>query len=76
MADDDAEPEPEPEPQPEGRRRPERRADTEKAIGLEVARLFGLSPQMLSAPRPKRPEPDGSTEPDVPAEPEEKTGDA
>jgi hypothetical protein len=26
--------------------------DTEKALGLEVARLFGLSPRLLMAPRP------------------------
>ena len=70
MADDEAEPGPEPDGP---RRRPERRADTEKAIGLEVARLFGLSPQMLATPRPKRPEPQAPTEPDAPSEPDAPT---
>ncbi|HLJ09337.1 MAG TPA: hypothetical protein VKX24_12445 [Acidimicrobiia bacterium] len=69
MADDEAEPGPEPDPEPEGRRRPERRADTEKAIGLEVARLFGLSPQTLAAPRARRPEPEAPAEPAAPTEP-------
>jgi len=39
--------------QPESRRAPRRPADrSEKALGLEVARLFGLSPRLLMAPAP------------------------
>lgn len=37
---------------PDDRSRPrERPRDSEGAIGLEVARLFGLSPRLLVAPR-------------------------
>jgi len=35
---------------------PPRRQDTEKALGLEVARLFGMKPQQLIAPKPPRKE--------------------
>jgi hypothetical protein len=39
--------------QPESRRAPRGPADrSEKALGLEVARLFGLSPRLLMAPAP------------------------
>ena len=39
--------------QPASRRAPRRPADrSEKALGLEVARLFGLSPRLLMTPAP------------------------
>jgi hypothetical protein len=70
MAEDEAEPEgqsddtvPAAEP-PESRRghAPRRRVDTEQAIGLEVARLFGISPRLLVTPRAKPSECDEPTE--------------
>ena len=39
---------------------PKRREDSEKAIGLEMARLFGINPKLMMAPKPtpqKPPEP-------------------
>jgi hypothetical protein len=72
MADDEAKPEPE----TDVRRRPTRRADTEQAIGLEVAKLFGLSPRSLMAPRSKRPESDEPAEHEGSAEHEEPTDSA
>jgi hypothetical protein len=65
MADDEAGAEREPEQtaepvEPQSRSTPERRADTEQAIGLEVARLFGVSPRLL-VKRP--PQPPRSSEP-------------
>ena len=35
---------------------PRRRDDSEKGIGLEMARLFGLNPKLMTAPK-KTPEP-------------------
>lgn len=37
---------------PTSRSAPRRRGNTEQALGLEVARLFGLSPRLLVAPAP------------------------
>ncbi|MEW6471133.1 MAG: hypothetical protein AB1679_02595 [Actinomycetota bacterium] len=63
MADDEAQPEREAEEQAaaevleplesESRRMPRPRDDTEKAVGLEVARLFGVNPRLLVTRRPK-----------------------
>ena len=36
---------------PAERPRPTRRPRTEKGLGLEVARLFGMDPRLLVAPR-------------------------
>ena len=66
MTDDD-EPKPEDEPQPP-RSAPARRENSEKAIGLEMARLFGMNPRQMMAPKQKpedppnelRQEPDGA----------------
>ena len=47
--------------------KPARREDTDKALSLEVARLFGLSPKLMMAPRstPKAdPAHDDEPEPD------------
>lgn len=41
-------------------RLPKRRDDSEKGLGLEMARLFGLNPKLMMAPKPtpeKPPEP-------------------
>lgn len=50
MTDDDKERKPE-------ERLPKRRDDSEKALGLEMARLFGLNPKMMMAPKrtPQKP---------------------
>ena len=69
MSDDtepkpDGDPEDEPQSQksaaPAPRSAPRRRDDSEKAIGLEMARLFGMNPKLMMAPKPtaqKPPEP-------------------
>jgi hypothetical protein len=41
-----------PEEQAPRRAAPQRRDDSEKALGLEMARLFGISPKMMMAPKP------------------------
>lgn len=61
MADDEATPEreseePAPLVDPPSRPAPRPRDDSEKAIGLEVARLFGMNPRQLVTKRPPRPE--------------------
>jgi hypothetical protein len=69
VADDDAEREREPEGaeaaaellEPKGRP-PKRRDNTERALGLEVARLFGLSPRLLVTRRSSRSEDEEPTE--------------
>jgi len=38
-------------------------ARSEKALGLEVARLFGLSPRLLMAPPPPAAEPEAGQNP-------------
>ena len=66
MTDDD-EPRPEDEPQ-SPRPAPARRENSDKGIGLEMARLFGMNPRQMMAPKPKpedppkelRQEPDGA----------------
>lgn len=68
---DDTEPkpdgDPEDEPQspktaaPAPRTAPARRDDSEKGIGLEMARLFGINPKLMMAPKP-RPTPEDSPE--------------
>ena len=55
---EDSEPDGEPEKLP---RRPSK--DTEKALGLQVAKLFGVSPRLLVAP-PSPPADDSGEEPD------------
>jgi hypothetical protein len=40
-------------PDPPPRSAPTRRDDSEKALGLEMARLFGLSPKLMVAPKPR-----------------------
>jgi hypothetical protein len=63
MADDD-----EPKQPPATRRVPGGpSARTEKALGLEVARLFGLSPRLLMAPSP--PATEAEAEQNLPPEP-------
>jgi hypothetical protein len=58
MTDDhDAKPEGPPEDQPADaepppRRVPRKRDDSEKGLGLEMARLFGMNPKTLMAPKP------------------------
>jgi hypothetical protein len=64
---DDTEPKPEGDPEdepqsqkpaaPAPRSAPRRRDDSEKAIGLEMARLFGMNPKVMMAPKspPKSP---------------------
>lgn len=47
---------PVPATEPSGRRAPRAPGSSEKGLGLEVARLFGMDPRLLVAPRP-RPEP-------------------
>ena len=57
--DNEAKPDGASEEQPEGpgpadppaRRRPERRDNSEKAVGLEMARLFGMNPKLMMAPK-------------------------
>jgi len=41
------------EPARERRPPPRRRDDSERALGLEMARLFGMSPKQMMAPKPK-----------------------
>jgi hypothetical protein len=52
----DGDPEGEPQSQesaaPAPRSAPRRRDDSEKAIGLEMARLFGMNPKLMMAPKP------------------------
>jgi hypothetical protein len=58
---DDTEPKPDGEPQdeppqqqspaPAPRSAPRRRDDSEKGIGLEMARLFGMNPKLMMAPK-------------------------
>lgn len=47
-------------------RLPKKRDDSEKAIGLEMARLFGMNPKLMMAPKPT---------PQKPAEPPEQAED-
>ena len=50
-------------------RLPKRRDNSEKALGLEMARLFGLNPKVMMAPKPtpqKPPEPADDEEEDQP----------
>ena len=57
--DNEAEPEELPEDEPESpapadptpRRVPRRRDDSEAALGLEMARLFGMNPKTMMAPK-------------------------
>ena len=43
-------------------RLPKRRDDSEKAIGLEMARLFGMNPKLMMAPKSPPQEPAESSE--------------
>jgi hypothetical protein len=53
---------PEPDGEPEKLpRRPSR--DTEKALGLEVAKLFGLSPRLLAPPASPPADPEATSDP-------------
>ena len=56
---------------PTGRPAPRRpSARSEKALGLEVARLFGLSPRLLMAPSPPATEPEaGQNQPPEASDP-------
>lgn len=54
MTDDD---EPKQEDEPQSRSAPVRRDDSEKGIGLEMARLFGINPRLMMAPKPKPEDP-------------------
>ena len=66
--DNEAKPEELPEDQPESpaaadppRRMPRRRDDSEAAIGLEMARLFGMNPKTMMAPKsPPKESPESS----------------
>ena len=49
------------------RQAPRRRDDSEKGLGLEMARLFGMNPKVMMAPKaPVQPSEDG--EPDLVAD--------
>lgn len=63
MTDHSTEPKPDGDPEgapqpaksaaPAPRPAPRRRDDSEKAIGLEMARLFGMNPKLMMAPKGK-----------------------
>lgn len=59
MADERADHAPAPEEPTPRRPAPRLRDDSEKALGLEVAKLFGLSPRLLMTRRPKPTDGDG-----------------
>ena len=43
---------------------PRRRDDSEKGIGLEMARLFGLNPKLMMAPKKPKPDEQEDSEPE------------
>ena len=73
---DDTEPKPDGEPQSQEpaasppRSAPRRRDDSEKAIGLEMARLFGMDPKLMMAPKVLPQEPPEPVDDDDPGQPD------
>jgi hypothetical protein len=49
---------------------PKRRDDSEKAIGLEMARLFGMNPKLMMAPKPTPQKPPGAADEDDDGQPD------
>jgi hypothetical protein len=67
--DEEPEPDSRAEEQAPPRAVPKRRDDSEKAIGLEMARLFGLNPKLMMAPKqPKTDDREDSEPEEAPSE--------
>jgi hypothetical protein len=68
---EDQEPKPDESPR---RAVPKKREDSERALGLEVARLFGISPRLMMPPQATPKAPSEDDEPD--SDPDAETPDA